>query len=101
MEVSVLNLAHHAFAWAVDVGVAVISFPAGAICRGPVNFQTMRSALIHEIAPLHGDRLDSFRYARVPDFIRERLRLAFLPHAQGKLQSAGICPRISARSAVE
>jgi len=51
-----LNLAHHAFAWAVDVSVSVVGFPAGAICRCPINFQEMGRTLIAKIDGLNGDR---------------------------------------------
>ena len=51
-----LNLAHHAFAWAVDVSVSVVGFSAGSIGGDPINFQAMGRTLIAKIDGLNGDR---------------------------------------------
>ena len=66
-----LNLAHHAFSWAIDIGVAVKG--CFYVRRGPVDLQAMQVALMSKVNLFDRDGLGPLCLSGVPDFIDEPL----------------------------
>ena len=63
-SVSVLNLADHAFAGAIDVGLAIVESFHVAIRRGPIELQSMGDLLKLKVDLLDGDRFRTIRNPR-------------------------------------
>jgi len=97
----VLDLAHHAFSRAINIGLVIIGLLFIPVRSRPIEFQAVRIVLKNEINLLDGD---GFLPARllivIVHFIDETPGLAFLPNAEGKFKTAGGCPCVSAGPSV-
>jgi hypothetical protein len=81
----VLDLAHHAFPGAIDIGVTIEDFGSTYLLDHPVEFEAVRIVLKNEINLLDGN---GFLPARllivIVHFIDETPGLALLPNAEGE-----------------
>jgi len=81
----VLDLAHHAFSRAIDIGVTIEDFGSTYLLNHPVEFQAMGAVLKNEINLFDGNGfLPARLFIVIVHSIDEASRLAFLPNAEGE-----------------